>query len=89
MKTGVKAKKTGQPHKGGKALRVTIYPRQRVKSLIVEEARSLKMSVSNYVLLTVLKDIARSRRLALDDLLPEEELKALEGGGGRRPKADV
>jgi len=88
MKTGIAAKKTGAAHKGGKALRVTIYPRQRVKSLIVEEARSLKMSVSNYALLTLLKDIAKTRKMALDELLPAEELEALQGGGGRRPKAE-
>lgn len=85
---GKDAKKTGARQKGGQVLRITIYPRARTKALLVEEARSLKKSLSNYVLLTVLADIAKSRKVALDELLPEDELEWLRNGQGRRPKAE-
>lgn len=84
---GRDAKKTGATHKDGRVLRVTIYPRAKTKALIVDEARSQKKSLSNYVLLTLLTDIAKSRHQALDELLPADELEALRSGIGRRPKA--
>lgn len=80
------AKKTGARHKGGKVLRVTIYPRARTKSIIVEEARLAKVSVSNFVLLGILKEIAARRNVSLDELIPEDELETLKAIAGWRNK---
>ena len=85
---GTQAKRTGTRKEGTRVISYTIYPQARMKALIVETAAEEERPVSNYILLTVLKDVARRKKLALDELLPEGEYEALvnrrKPGSGRK-----
>jgi hypothetical protein len=74
---GPQAKTGGTKVKGGQALPVTIYPREKTKALIVAAANKAGQSFSNFVLLTVLGAIASEKNKSLTQLLPNEEYVAL------------
>jgi hypothetical protein len=72
---GVKAKKVGKPLDRGAALQIMTYPRPRSKSVIVEGARLVGLSVSSFMVTTALREAAVQIGRPLRDLVPEDEIK--------------
>lgn len=85
---GTQAKRSGTRMADRRVISYTVYPHPRMKALIVEAAQEEERSVSNYILLTVLKDVAKRKKTTLDELLPEAEYEALvnrrKPGSGRK-----
>lgn len=74
---GKKAKVDGALVKRGRVMSLSVYPRKRMKSVIVKAAAAAGRSVSNYILYKVLLAAAVDQSTTLESLLPEEEYKAV------------
>ena len=72
---GVSAKKAGKGLKRGQALQVMTYPRRRTKALVLWAARDAGLSLSSFMLLASLKEVAALQGCNIDELVPADELK--------------
>lgn len=71
------AKTDGAVKEGGKVLSVQLWARPSVKKVLVDESKAASMKMSQFVLLQALKNIAREKKVAIDELVPEEDYKYL------------
>lgn len=74
---GPKPRKRGALFQDTQVISMTVYPRPRIKSIIVEAAQRSHLSVSNYVLRAAVESIARELKREPKDLLSEDDFNQL------------
>lgn len=57
-----------------KLMKVMIYPRPRLKAILVEASRRLDLSISSFIILSALARAALLRKCNVNDLIPADEL---------------
>jgi hypothetical protein len=72
---GVRAKKTGTKLARGAAVQVMCYPRPRTKAVLVEASRRANTSLSSFVVMAALKQVAALEQCQIEDLIPSDELQ--------------
>lgn len=68
-----RAKKGGTPVKPGKAMKVMVYPRPKIKAVLVEAARKVGLSLSSFIVRASLKRAAKMWGRKVTALIPADE----------------
>ena len=62
------------PSKPGAAMKVMVYPRPKIKAILVEASRKVGLSLSSFIIRSALKRTAAMMKCDVTDLIPADEL---------------
>src|ERR1019366_7248962 len=62
------------PSKPGAAMKVMVYPRPKIKAILVKASRKVGLSLSSFIIRSALKRTAAMMKCDVTDLIPADEL---------------